>query len=124
MVGAAAVADTTTSSSSSSSFAAPPPAAARALAPAAESRSPDAMYTSAVKNSLIDAMLRFNYAIRLADNEWLTVAASDSTGPQVPGGFDDSSRIVIRIKGEDLAAYRAGKLTLEELRKRVEVREF
>ena len=85
---------------------------------------PNALYTNAVKNALIDSMLLFSSALRIADNEWLTVAASDSTGPPMPGGLDDSSRIVIRMKGADLAAYKAGKLTRQEILKRVEVREF
>ena len=86
-------------------------------------------FAGAVVSALITGIAFHEFAhafsaMKLGDNEWLTVAASDGAGPQMPGAFDDSSRIVIRIKGADLTAYRAGKLTLEEVRKRVEVREF
>jgi len=91
--------------------------------PQPEVRDPNELYTESVKNALIDAMLRLTGFLKIGDNEWLTVAASDSTGPQV-GQLDDTSRIVIRVKGSDLAAFHAGKLTKEEVMKRVEVREF
>ena len=34
------------------------------------------------------------------------------------------STIVLRVKGSDVAAFLAGKLTAEEVMKKVEVREF
>lgn len=86
-------------------------------------RDPNELYTDSVKDALIDAMLRYSAFLKIADNEWLTVAASDSDGPS-PGQIDDASRIVIRVKGADIAAFQAGKLTKEEVMKRVEVREF
>lgn len=100
--------------------------AAPAASPVAmgEFRDPNELYTESVKNALIDSMLRYSAFLKIADNEWLTVAASDSEGPQVPGQLDDASRIVIRVKGSDLAAFQSGKLTREEVLKRVEVREF
>jgi hypothetical protein len=111
--------------------AAPPAASAFAVAPVApqmqpvqQLRDPNELYTEAVKHALIDAMLDFSAFLKIADNEWLTVAASDSDGPQVPGQIDDASRILIRIKGADLAAFQAGKLTRAEVLKKVEVKEF
>jgi hypothetical protein len=90
----------------------------------AEARDPNELYTESVKNALIEAMLKYTAFLKIADGEWLTVAASDSEGPSVPGQLDDTSRIVIRIKGADLTAFQAGKLTREEVLKRVEVREY
>jgi hypothetical protein len=87
-------------------------------------RDPNELYTEAVKHALIDAMLDFSAFLKIADNEWLTVAASDSDGPQIPGQIDDASRILIRIKGADLAAFQGGKLTRAEVLKKVEVKEF
>lgn len=87
-------------------------------------RDPNELYTESVKHALIDAMLRYSAFLKIADNEWLTVAASDSDGPQIPGQIDDASRIVIRIKGADLSAFQANKLTREEVMKRVDVKEF
>ena len=42
----------------------------------------------------------------------------------MPGDPSEVTTIVLRIKGSDLAAYRAQKMTEDEVRKRVEVREF
>lgn len=87
-------------------------------------RDPNELYTESVKNALIDAMLKYTAFLKIGDSEWLTVAASDSEGPPVPGQIDDTSRIVIRVKGADLTAFQAGKLTRDEVLKKVEVREY
>jgi hypothetical protein len=62
----------------------------------------------------------------VGDNEWLTVAARDNIRPDrlVPGDTSNISSIVFRIKGSDLSAFRAGRMTLEEARKHVEVKQF
>jgi hypothetical protein len=86
-------------------------------------RDPNELYTESVKNALIDAMLGYSKLLKIAENEWLTVAASDSDGP-TPGQLDDTSRILISIRGTDLAAYQAGKLTRDEVLKKVVVKEF
>jgi hypothetical protein len=102
------------------------PDAAVAAAPAPVSALADAndLYTEAVKVALIDAMLKHSFSLRLGDEEWLTVAARDGEGPVVPGQIDDASTIVIRIKGSDLTAFVTGKLTRDEVMKKVQVREF
>jgi len=87
-------------------------------------RDPNELYTDSVKNALIDVMLKFSGPLRILDQEWLTIAASDSDGPQTSGPIQETSRILISIKGSDLAAFQSGKLTREEVLKRVEVREF
>lgn len=84
---------------------------------------PNEMYTEAVKSSLIDAMLKYSVGLKLAADEWLTVAARDAQGP-TPGQPDDASTILIRIKGADLTAFHAGKLTREDVLKKVEVKEI
>jgi hypothetical protein len=93
-------------------------------APVPGLRDPNELYTDSVKSALIEAMLRYSAFLKIADNEWLTVAASDSDGPQIPGQLDDASRIIIRVKGSDLSAFQANKLTREEVMKRVVVKEF
>jgi hypothetical protein len=118
----------------STSVAAPPLALAgnrsitAAAAPAAnvpsDLRDPNELYTDAVKNALIDAMLKYSSFLKIGAEEWLTVAARDSEGPSMPGQIDDASTIVIRIKGSDLAAFQANKLTREEVLKKVQVKEF
>jgi hypothetical protein len=108
----------------------PPPGVAAAqtvpdtLAAAPELRDPNEMYTEAVKSALITAMLRYSGQLGIGADEWLTVAAQDSEGPLTPGQLYDASTIVLRVKGSDVAAYLANKLTIQEVAKKVEVREF
>jgi hypothetical protein len=99
------------------------PSTSASAAAAAPMRDPNELYTEAVKTALIEAMLNFGASL-VGPDEWLTVAAADSEGPQMPGQLYDASTIVLRVKGADLASYHAGKLTREELVKRVEIREF
>jgi hypothetical protein len=87
-----------------------------------DTRSPDEIYSDAVKSALIDAMVNHGSALVLSDDEWFVVAARDNGG--VPGTFDDRSGIILRIKGSDLAAFRANKLTRDETVKKVEIREW
>src|SRR5258708_2923983 len=98
-------------------------AAGRTVA-ASDLRDPNELYTDAVKNALIDAMLRYTSFLKIGAEEWLTVAARDSEGPLMPGQIDDASTIMISIKGSDLAAFQSNQLTREEVLKKVVVREF
>jgi hypothetical protein len=86
---------------------------------------PDDAYTTAVKDALIDAMLGYSQGLSIRPEEWLTVAARDR-GESGFGSDDpyDVTTILLRIKGADLLALRAGRVTGEEARKRVEVREY
>jgi hypothetical protein len=103
---------------------APPVPVAPAAPRAADMRDPNELYTDAVKIALIDTMLKYSAFLKIGAEEWLTVAARDSDGPLMPGQIDDSSTIVLRVKGSDLAAFQGAKLTREEVLKRVVVKEF
>jgi hypothetical protein len=88
---------------------------------------PNRAYTESVQAALIDAMIDYSAPMRLAESDWLTVAARDNEprdtfAPQDP--YEEVVTILLRIKGSDLAAYRAGKIDREEAKRRVEVREF
>jgi hypothetical protein len=87
---------------------------------------PAAAYTREVKAALIEAMLENSGPLGVGADEWLVVAARDSEPGNrlVPGDAYDTTTWVLRVKGSDLAAFRAGRLTLEDARTRVEVREF
>jgi hypothetical protein len=85
---------------------------------------PNGAYTTEVKNSLIDAMLEHSSALGIGPDEWLTVAARDNERRDRLNPGDDVSTIILRVKGSDLAALRAGRLTAEEARTKVEVREY
>jgi hypothetical protein len=84
---------------------------------------PNAVYTSAVKSALIDAMLEHSQALAIGPEEWLTIAARDNESRRNPGQGDDGGTITLRVKGSDLAALRASRITVEEARRRVEIRE-
>ena len=88
-------------------------------------RDPNEAYTRAVKEALVDAMLESSGPLNLGGDEWLTVAARDNVpnDPLVPGDSTDLKSVIFKIKGGDLAAFRAGQITLEEARKRVKAEE-
>jgi hypothetical protein len=81
-------------------------------------------YRDQVKLELTDAMLDFTKNLELKPDEWLSVAARGSDGALTPGEILQLTTVVLRIKGSDLADYLAGRLTREEARKKVEVRQF
>lgn len=81
-------------------------------------------YRNEVKLQLTDAMLDFTKNLELQPNEWLSVAARGSDGPLAPGEILQRPTVVLRIKGSDLSAYLAGRLTRDEARTKVEVRQF
>jgi hypothetical protein len=85
---------------------------------------PEAKYTQEVKSALVDAMIENSGPLAIGNDEWLTVAARDNVpvNPLVPDRADFST-LIIRVKGTDLAAYRAGRITLDDVRKKVEVKE-
>ena len=86
---------------------------------------PGDAYTRAVRDALVDAMLRYSQSLAISADEWLVVAARDRGGPGI--GTDDPyevTTIQLRIKGADLQAFHAGRLPVEEARKRVEVKEY
>jgi len=100
------------------------PGEAAPAAPADRIGDPNAAYTTEVQTALVDAMLDYSGRIGLGPDQWLTIAARDSHGPSYPGEPYDAVTVILRIKGSDLADFRADRITREEARKRVEVREF
>ena len=101
-------------------FAAPAPSA-----PAPIMSNPHLEYEKLVTEQLVNAMLDHSSQLGLGADEWLTVAARGSQGSLIPEAVvDDSVTLMLRIKGSDLADLRAGRITREEARARVVVREF
>jgi hypothetical protein len=86
---------------------------------------PEEHYTREVKAALVDAMIENSGPVALGAEEWLTIAARDNVprDPLIPTDAADTRTVIFRVKGSDLASYRAGRLTLEEIRKKVETRE-
>jgi hypothetical protein len=88
---------------------------------------PNRAYTESVQRALIDAMIDYSAPMLLSETDWLTVAARDNEprdtfAPQDP--YEEVVTILLRIRGSDLAAYRAGRIDRQEAKKRVELREF
>lgn len=81
-------------------------------------------YRNEVKLALADAMLDFAKNLELKPDEWLSVAARGSEGALTPGEIFQLTTVVLRVKGSDLADYLAGRLTKEEARAKVELRQF
>ncbi len=84
-------------------------------------------YTEAVQRALVDAMIDYSPPMAIGADEFLTVGARDnmqrdSLAP--PDPYEEVVTILLRIKGSDLAAYRAAQIDRDEVRKRVQVREF
>lgn len=86
---------------------------------------PGAAFTSAVKEALVDAMLRYSESLSIGPDEWLVVAARDrgESGFASDDPFDVMT-IQLRIKGADLLALHSGRIGPDEARARVEVREY
>ena len=83
---------------------------------------PDAHYVASVKDQVINAMIRHSNSMDLRADEWLTVSARD--GSEVPGQIAQPSTLILRIKGSDLTDFFAGRITIEQARKLVQVRGF
>ena len=108
-------------------------AAAAGAAPAADAiapvpmpimRDPGGAYRDAIKSALIDAMLEHSRGMSLRPDEWLSVAAHRGDSPMGPNEIVTTTTLVLRIKGSDLAIYDADRTRKDEIRKRVEAREF
>jgi hypothetical protein len=87
---------------------------------------PNEAWTREVKSALMEAMLENSNPLAIGDNEWLTVAARDNipSDPRIPGDSTDYSTVMFRVKGSDLAAFHARRITIDEAKKRVEVTEY
>lgn len=85
---------------------------------------PGAVYEREVKLALTDAMLDYGPPLEIGADEWLTVAARDDDERGFGGDVSETVTVVLRIRGSDLAAFRAGRLSRDEARQRVDTKEF
>lgn len=120
----------------------PPPAPSQATPPSAGSdpraedakpmsidrmwlQNPDRAYTEMVRSALIDAML--DYPVSIGPDDWLTVGAREDAQRDLfapPDIYDQVVTVVLRIKGSDLTAFRAGQIDRDEAKRRIQTREF
>jgi hypothetical protein len=83
------------------------------------SRGPNYEYAVAVCDALMEAMLDNSGPLPLKSDEWLTVAAFDGSPTAGIVNSPFSYTTYLQIKGSDLQLLRQGKLTKEEARKLV-----
>ena len=69
-------------------------------------------------------MLDYSKPMDLQPEEWLTVAARGSDSAFLPGEIYQQTTLLLRVKGSDLADFLANRLTRDEVRQKVEVRQF
>ena len=68
----------------------------------------------------MDAILYSSIVLSLRDNQWLSVAVVPvDVAVTNPLYRNTSRKLILSIKGEDLAAFRAGKLTREEAKLKI-----
>jgi hypothetical protein len=97
-----------------------------AQAPSPAMADPADVYVKEVRSAVIDAMLDHSGPMQIGPDDWLTVGARDGMDPRfVTGDPGDVPRtMIIRLRGSDLAAFRAGRLSREEAVRRVDVADF
>jgi len=80
------------------------------------------LYRKAIRDGLMDAILDFGQ-VPLKPNEWLTVGVRSADSP-LPGiDSSDTVTLVMQITGEDLSLFRQTKITRDEAKKRIQVKE-
>lgn len=85
---------------------------------------PNAFYRMAVRDKLVEVILDHSRFLNVASGEWLSVAARSADSPGPNSLQDDSRTLILRIKGEDLAAFHMSKITRDEAKKRIVESQF
>lgn len=85
---------------------------------------PNQFYRDTVKTRLMDVMLDYSRSLDIAADEWLSVVARGEEDPIPTSLYNDSKALILRIKGADLAAFYAGKMTKDEARRRIVESQF
>lgn len=77
-------------------------------------------YLTALRGELTDALISYGPALSVAEGHWVSVGARDGRGQIDQRLSSPSQTLKLRIRGRDLAALRAGRLSVDDLRRRVE----
>jgi hypothetical protein len=85
---------------------------------------PSAAYEDEVKHALVDAMLDYAGSLQLPDAEWVTVAARDAGYMAFPDAVSDMVTVTLSVRVADLVEFRAQRLTRDQARTRVLIKEF
>jgi len=117
----------------SAASAADPQVGATAVVPAPEPaqqddrilENPNEAYREEVVRALADAMLDHSSALGIGEDEWLTIAARGiQDQPRLGPPDNDAQTVMIRLRGADLAAFRANRISRDEVIKRMDRRVF
>jgi len=108
------------------------PAAAQSTAPARGPQAadrildnPNEAYRAEVVQALADAMLDYSGPLAIGGDEWLTIAARGiQDRPRLGPADNDGQTVMIRVRGGDLTAFRAGQMSRDEVIRRIERRVF
>lgn len=86
---------------------------------------PNEAYRTEVVGALADAMLDYSAPLAVSGEEWLSIAARGiQDRPRLGPPDSDGQTVMIRLRGADLAAFRAGQISREDIMKRIERRVF
>jgi len=85
---------------------------------------PDKFYRDVITEKLVNVMLDYTTTLAIPEGQWLSVVARGEEAPIQTSLLDDSRTLILRAKGEDLAQFHAGKITREEMRKRIVQSDF
>ena len=85
---------------------------------------PGDAYAVQLQSELIGAMLEYSGSLLLDPDEWLTIAASGAERSIAPRDPVGGTITMLRIRGRDLAAFRARDITRDDAIARVETQEF
>jgi hypothetical protein len=100
---------------------------ASATMPAAQApvgvQDPRVFYAAELTNALINAILDHGAAVGMGGEEWLTVAARESLDFRFMPD-DPPTTLILRVKGSDLTALRDKRVSRDEARKRIEVKQY
>lgn len=86
---------------------------------------PEDAYRAEVIHALSDAMLDHGGSLDVNADEWLTIGARrNEVRPRIAPVDSNARTIVIRLRGSDLKAFRAGQISRDQALERIEVRVF
>jgi hypothetical protein len=79
-------------------------------------------YRKAIRDGLMDAILDFGQ-VPLKPTEFLTVGVRSADSPLPSLDSSDTVTLVMQISGEDLSLFRQTKITRDEAKKRIKIKE-
>lgn len=79
-------------------------------------------YRKAIRDGLMDAILDFGQ-VPLKPTEWLSVGVRSADSPIPTLDSNDSVTLVMQITGEDLSLFRQTKITRDEAKARIKIKE-